>query len=114
MNSVMIKTILGDLKLYKADSFLLRLKGLLFTKKLETASCILIVPCGSIHTFGMRYTIHIIFLSKNNTILAIKNNLEPNRFCLGPAATYKVIELSAESKEISFEVIGRKFSEDKL
>lgn len=114
MNRVMTKTVLGDLNLYKANSFLSRLKGLLFTKKLDTTSCILIVPCGSIHTLGMRYAIHIIFLSKNNTILAIRNNLQPNRFCLGPTATYKVVELSAESKEIPLDVIGKKFSEDKL
>ena len=114
MNSVITKTVLGDLSLYKADSFLSRLKGLLFTNKLDSTSCILIVPCGSIHTIGMRYAIHIMFLSKNNTILAIKNNLKPNRFCLGPRATYKVVELSAESKEIPLDVVGKKFCEDEL
>lgn len=114
MNRVTKKTVLGDLNLYKADSFLSRLKGLLFTKKLESADCVLIVPCGSIHTLGMRYPIHIIFLSKNNTILAIKNNLQPNRFCLGPSSTFKVVELSAELKDIPSEVIGTKFSEDEL
>lgn len=114
MNNIMTKTVLGDLNLYKANSFLSRLKGLLFTKELKTNSCILIIPCGSVHTIGMRYAIHILFLSKNNTILAIKNNLKPNRFCLGPRAAYKVVELSAESEEIPLDVIGKKFSEDQL
>lgn len=114
MNKVMTKTVLGDLSIRKADSFLSRLKGLLFTKKLESKHCLLIVPCSSIHTLGMRYAIHIIFLSKNNTILAIRNNIKPNRFCIGPTPTYKVVELSADSIELPLDIIGRKFSEDKL
>nr|WP_299040717.1 DUF192 domain-containing protein [uncultured Psychrobacter sp.] len=114
MRATRQKTILGELNVYKADKFLLRLKGLLFAKQLSPSECILIEPCGSIHTVGMRYSIHVMFLSDDFTILRIKNNLKPNRFCLGSSKASKVVEFSAEFDEIPSTVIGKKFIRSRL
>lgn len=114
MNIVQERTVLGSLNIYTADSFFSRLKGLLFTKELSTTDCILIEPCRSIHTVGMHYSIHVIFLSDDYTILAIKNNVKPNRFCIGPFQASKVVEFSAKFEEIPLKVIGKKFFRSKL
>lgn len=109
MKSSKKDTILGKLNVYKADRFFSRLKGLLFREKLGVADCIIIDPCGSIHTIGMGYSIHIIFLSNDYTILKVRNNLPPNRFCIGPSRSSKVVEFSSEFQEIPLTVIGKKF-----
>lgn len=114
MKAVQRKTILGELNIYIADKFLSRSKGLLFTKQLSTSDCILIEPCGSIHTIGMRYSIHVMFLSDDFTVLRVKNNLKPNRFCLGSPKASKVVELSAEFEQIPSTVIGKKFIGSRL
>jgi len=64
-------------KVIKADSFLKRLKGLMFTKELAGDTSIIIKPCGQIHTFFMNYNIDVLYLSKDNRILDIDENLAP-------------------------------------
>lgn len=114
MKTTAMQTIIGELNIIKADQFLSRLKGLLFTNELHEHSCMLIVPCGSVHTIGMKYPINVLFLSHNNEILGIKMHLSPNRFCVGPPSTKKVVELSTELDLILSNIIGKKFVEGEL
>lgn len=79
-------------KVCLADSFIIRLKGLLGTDKLESGAAFIIRPCNSIHTFGMRYTIDVVFLNKQNKIIKITKAMVANRFSLCLNSSY-VVEL---------------------
>lgn len=52
-----------------------RLKGLLFSK--PTTGVVMLVPCNSIHTFGMRRCIDVAFVGKDGKVLATACALRP-------------------------------------
>lgn len=114
MKIVTMNTIVGKLNIRMADSFFSRLRGLLFTSELSKYDCIMISPCGSVHTIGMSYPINIIFLSVDNKVLDIKLNVKPNRFCFGPSSTKKVVEMSPDFDLLSLQIIGKRFLEHRL
>ena len=62
-----------------ADTLLARLIGLMFKPKLVGAEGLLIQPCNSIHTFFMRYSLDIVFLSRDNRIVKILRDVRPWR-----------------------------------
>ena len=65
------KMILGE-KIFIASTFLERLKGLMFDKKLgEDFDGMLIKQCNSIHTFFMNYNIDVLFLNKKLEVIKI-------------------------------------------
>lgn len=53
----------------QATSFLSRLVGLLGRRDLAMGEGLLIAPCGSIHTFFMRFSIDVLFLDSAGRIL---------------------------------------------
>jgi uncharacterized membrane protein (UPF0127 family) len=65
-NSVIIKNV------KKADTFKLRLVGLLNKKSIDNDEGLLLMRCTSIHCFFMRFTIDAIYLSKNMEVLYIE------------------------------------------
>ncbi len=62
-----------------ADSILSRMKGLLGRASLPTGEAMLITPCNCVHTFFMRFTIDILYLSKKFEVVALYQNLVPWR-----------------------------------
>jgi uncharacterized membrane protein (UPF0127 family) len=60
-----------------ADSFLKRLRGLMFTKKLAAGRAMYIYPCSAVHTFFMKYPIDVLYLDKNNKVLYMDEKLKP-------------------------------------
>jgi len=60
-----------------ADTFLGRLRGLMFTSHLGPGEGLLIEPCTSIHMMFMRYPIDAIFLDKDNRVVACYDILSP-------------------------------------
>jgi len=84
-----------------ANSFFKRLKGLMFTKELPPESAVFIYPCSSIHTCFMNYNIDVLYLDKNNIILAIDEDMEPWRFG-------KIIKGSVSVIEIPIGTVARK------
>lgn len=77
-----------------ADGFLSRLLGLLLHKSLADTDGLLLVPCSSIHTMGMRFTIDVIFLDASNCVVGWSDRVPPNRFRLAPKGTVKVLEIA--------------------
>jgi len=88
-----------------AKTLFSRLKGLLGRKELAAGEGMLIRSCMGVHTVGMRFPIDVIFLDKNNSVVACENKLLPNRMTrIYPRAT-SVLELpvgiiNASSTEI--------------
>lgn len=66
-------------KVIISDRFLSRLMGLMFKKKLQKNSSMLIYPCNSVHTFFMKFPIDIVFLSKEYEVLYVIENMLPGK-----------------------------------
>ena len=76
----------GGLRVRVADSFASRALGLLVGAPLEAAEALLIEPCSSIHTFGMRYPIDVVFLDRDARIVRVCPDVRAGRVRLRPGA----------------------------
>lgn len=65
-----------------ARSFLARLRGLMLQPTLPEGSGLLLAPERSIHTFGMRFPIDVVYLDGANRVLHLDETMRPNR--IGP------------------------------
>ncbi len=77
-----------------ADGFLDRLKGLLGRTSLAQGEGILLSPCSSIHCFGMKFPIDVIFLDRNYYIVDLKGDMQPGSHASCRKARF-VLELKA-------------------
>ena len=82
----------GVLKVRVADRFMTRALGLLVGPPLEPAEGLLIAPCSSIHTIGMRYSIDVVFLDREARVLRIFAHVRAGRMRFAPGA-HAVLEL---------------------
>ena len=78
-----------------ADSFWKRAKGLMFRKGWEEFDGLLLSPCRSIHTFGMRMEIDVCFLDPEHTIMKSLDSLGPWRSAHGGRRSHATLELPA-------------------
>jgi len=71
-----------------------RSKGLLGRSGLGQGEGLWIAPCESVHTFGMRFAIDLVYLDKQHRVRKIRRNVPPWRIsaCL---AAHSVLELAA-------------------
>jgi uncharacterized membrane protein (UPF0127 family) len=67
--------------------------GLLALPPLRPGEALWLEPCGSIHTWGMRYAIDVLFLSRELRVLAIWRDVRPWRVAWAPRGTYVAVEL---------------------
>ena len=82
-----------------AKNVFARMKGLLGKSSLQPGEAMLIEPCNGIHTFGMRFAIDIIFLDRENRVVAITKDMRPNRLTPLYFRAKRVIELPAGTVE---------------
>jgi uncharacterized membrane protein (UPF0127 family) len=78
-----------------ADTFSSRLVGLLADKTLPAGAGIWIVPCNSIHSFGMRFTFDALFLDKNLRVVHLIPEMKPWRASKIVFSAHGVLELPA-------------------
>ncbi len=73
-----------------------RSKGLLGRKGLAPGEALWIVPCEAVHTFGMQFSLDLIYLDRRHRIRKICRNVPPWRLsaCL---SAHSVVELAAGS-----------------
>ncbi len=71
-----------------AKTMMQRLKGLLGADELSLDEGLLIEPCNSVHTFGMKHGLDIIYLDKTGTVLKCINNMLPRRVSAARHAKY--------------------------
>lgn len=76
-----------------ANSFSTRFTGLSNKNNLQEGEGLILRPCKINHTFGMKFPIDVIFLSKHYTVVCIIENLPSN--CISPfiKTAYSVLEL---------------------
>jgi len=82
-------------KLIVADTFWLRLKGLLGKKGLESEEGLLLKPCNQIHTWFMAFTLDVLYLDKAGLILELTNGLPPGKAGPRVKGCFQVLELKA-------------------
>lgn len=71
-----------------------RSKGLLGRRGLQPGEGLWIVPCESVHTFGMQFALDLVYLDRQHRIRKIRRNVPPWRVsaCL---TAHSVLELAA-------------------
>ena len=77
-----------------ADTSATRRKGLLKHTGLAPGEGLWIVPSEGVHTFGMKFTIDVIFLSRDRKVLKIRPNMVRGRIALS-LRSHSVVELPA-------------------
>ncbi len=78
-----------------ADTFMSRGVGLLNRKSLEVGEGLIIIPNNSVHCFFMRFTIDVIFVSKEQKIIFLYPEMKPWRVSRIVRKAHYVIELPA-------------------
>lgn len=79
-------------RLIPARSFWERGAGLLALPALRSGEALWLEPCGSIHTWGMRYAIDVVFLSREHRVLAVWRHVGPWRIAWAPRGTHVAVE----------------------
>ncbi|WP_422485326.1 DUF192 domain-containing protein [Gudongella sp. DL1XJH-153] len=82
-------------KIIMADTYTKRLQGLLGRKGLDEKEGMMIVPCNSIHTFRMKFSIDVLFVDKNNIVRKVLRNFKPGR--MGPLVLKSHFVMEAEA-----------------
>ncbi|MGQ0508677.1 MAG: DUF192 domain-containing protein [Myxococcaceae bacterium] len=77
----------------EARTFSTRLKGLLGRSNLRASEALHLVPCSSVHTFFMRFTLDALFLAEDGTVVALYPALQPWRATRPHLRAHSVLEL---------------------
>ncbi len=77
-----------------AKNYFSRLRGLL-GRSLEEEGGLMLTPCSSIHTIGMRYAIDALYLDRSWRVLRIDEALAPGRVLTPQKGARHVLELQA-------------------
>lgn len=77
-----------------ADTSQKRRTGLLKHANLAAGEGLWIVPCEAVHTFGMKFPIDVLYLSKQKKVLKIRDNMKKSRMSICLRA-HSVLELPA-------------------
>ncbi|MDR1185359.1 MAG: DUF192 domain-containing protein [Coriobacteriales bacterium] len=80
-----------------------RMRGLLDSAVCDDGEVLILVPCKSIHTFGMRESIDVAFINRQGCVLKTVRELPPSRFlsCRGASC---VLERRSGSVDEWFEL----------
>lgn len=78
-----------------ADNSWTRLKGLIGTKHLPEGDGLLIKPCKGVHCMFMSIPIDVLYMDKDNRVLDMDANMQPNAFGKPRRQCKYVIELPA-------------------
>jgi uncharacterized membrane protein (UPF0127 family) len=54
-----------------------RLRGLLGTAGLEEGGGLVIEPCNSVHMFGMKYALDVVFADREGVVVGVVQDLRP-------------------------------------
>jgi len=78
-----------------ADTFLRRAVGLLGRAGLPPGQGLWLTPGGSIHTWGMAFTLDVFFLDRSMRVVCVARNVPPWRMLFGGRHAHSVVELAA-------------------
>tara|TARA_B100000315_G_C14593773_1_gene597488 strand:- start:8963 stop:9319 length:357 start_codon:yes stop_codon:yes gene_type:complete len=84
-----------------ADTFFLRLLGLMFRKSIRQDQALVFYNAPSIHMFFMRFPLDILFLDKESKIIRICHSLKPWKMVFTPGARTTIEMASKKAAENS-------------
>lgn len=87
-------------RLLVADTFFSRLLGLQFRRRLPKGAGLLLIPCRSVHTFCMRFTVDVIFLSDSGRVLKVVKELRPWRIAVCRDKAHAALELASGTASV--------------
>jgi hypothetical protein len=90
-----------------AESVALRLLGLALLDRDRAGPGLLIPRCRSIHTFGMRFELDVIFLDRGGRVVSCRRGVRAGRVVVVRAA-YAVLELPSPMSPQSVRARGEK------
>ena len=99
------KVLIGD-AVREARTFLSRSMGLLRTDGLGAGEGLWISPCGSIHSFGMRFAFDALFLDRDLTVVGLYDRFRRNRISRVYWSARGVLELPAGTIERTGTEVG--------
>ncbi len=102
-----LNTVIAD-RVGVAASRAARAVGLLTRTGLEPGEALWIVPSRGVHTWGMRFTIDVLALDEEGTVVDAVSNLRPWRVRLPRKGTAGVLELPAGTLEASHTGLGHR------
>ena len=102
-------TLLG-FQISLADTWWSRFRGYLGRNAPKNGEGILLVPCNSIHTFGMAFPLDVIFLSAEGVVLELRESVLPRRLCKRVAGGRYVLELPEGTISATQTEVGDEFS----
>jgi len=91
-----------------ADTFFSRLKGLLGTPSLNPGEGLLLVGEKSIHTFFMAFSIDVVYIDAQKTVIRLDQNMVPNRIGKHVSQSAYILELPVGAIAHSQTAIGDK------
>jgi len=89
-----------------ADSFLTRLRGLLWRRPLQPGEGLYLTGCRSIHMFGMKYAIDAVFLDRAGSVVGVVRALPPGAVSRFYRAAEGCLELPAGTIEATGTQVG--------
>lgn len=78
-----------------ADSFWLRLRGLLGRPPLKPNEGLWLMPCQQVHMLGMRFSLSIWFLNSQGEVCQIIDQLDPGKISPRVREAYSILEFPA-------------------
>jgi hypothetical protein len=97
-----------------ASNFFRRFMGLMYRKELPAHHGLLLTPCNEIHTFGMRFDIDTVYISKDNVVVYIDRAVKPHRVRKPVKNAHKVLELNADVADILGISVGDSLNFEKI
>jgi uncharacterized membrane protein (UPF0127 family) len=82
-------------KVFVANNFFTRLKGLLGTRKLDSGCGLVLIPCNQIHMFWMTYAIDALFINPEGVVVGVAEKVKPWRLSPSFKNSNRCLELPA-------------------
>ena len=93
-----------------ADNRITRAVGLLSRNHLDAGEALWITPCHGVHTWGMRFTIDVVAMDADGTVVDVVNALKPWRFRLPRRGGLSVLELPEGTLRASRTSVGHRIA----
>ena len=92
------QSVISEVKI--ASSFWDRFVGLMGKKPVSDSDVILFPHCNAVHTFFMRESIDVVFVSANGSVAKIFNSLKPWRLLWPQKKAVHCIEMAGERTKL--------------
>ena len=83
-------------RVFAADNFFSRLRGLIGYPPLEAGSALWIEPCQQVHTHFMRWPLQVVFLDRDLHVVRVIRELRPWRVSPWVRSARSAVELAAD------------------